>query len=76
MGCLPSKDLKTNLSTDEPNQIVGSTMLQADKIVVLGDSIFLPTKALTVSQLYLRFQSAIKKLTSIEGFEIDSSETV
>jgi hypothetical protein len=44
MGCMPSKEIKTNLTSDNPNQVVGSTMLRADQIVVLGDSVFLPTK--------------------------------
>ncbi|GMF14508.1 unnamed protein product [Phytophthora lilii] len=44
MGCGPSKELKSNLTTDEPGQIVESTLLRADQIVVLGDSVFLPTK--------------------------------
>jgi hypothetical protein len=44
MGCIPSKDLRTNLRSDDPNQVIGSTMLRADQIVVLGDSVFLPTK--------------------------------
>lgn len=43
MGCKPSKKLRSNLST-EPYQVVGSTMLNADQIVVLGDSVFLPTQ--------------------------------
>lgn len=43
MGCNSSKDLKSNLSY-EPYMVVGSTMLRADQIVVLGDSVFLPTR--------------------------------
>lgn len=43
MGCNRSKDLKSNLS-HEPDMVVGSTMLRADQIVVLGDSVFLPTR--------------------------------
>lgn len=43
MGCNRSKDLKSNLSY-EPDMVVGSTMLRADQIVVLGDSVFLPTR--------------------------------
>jgi hypothetical protein len=41
MGCKPSK-IRTNLTSDQPSQIIGSTQLQADQIVVLGDSVFLP----------------------------------
>lgn len=44
MGCGPSKVLKTNLTTDEPGQIVEPAILRADQIVALGDSVFLPTK--------------------------------
>jgi hypothetical protein len=44
MGCMPSKELRTNLRSDDPNQVIGSTMLRADQIVVLGDSVFLLTK--------------------------------
>jgi hypothetical protein len=42
MGCRPSA-LKTNLTNDQPSQMIGSTMLRADQIVVLGDSVYLPT---------------------------------
>jgi hypothetical protein len=43
MGCVNDKDLQGNLSHD-PNMVVGSTLLRADQIVVLGDSVFLPTR--------------------------------
>jgi hypothetical protein len=43
MGCVNDKDLKSNLGSD-PSIVAGSTMLRADQIVVLGDSVFLPTK--------------------------------
>jgi hypothetical protein len=41
MGCKPSK-LNSNLRPVNPDQVIGSTVLQADQICVLGSSIFLP----------------------------------
>jgi len=43
MGCINDKDLKSNISS-EPSIVAGSTMLRADQIVILGDSVFLPTR--------------------------------
>ncbi|GMF23854.1 unnamed protein product [Phytophthora lilii] len=43
MGCVNDKDLRSNVATDT-NTITASTMLRADQIVILGDSVFLPTK--------------------------------
>ncbi|GMF23204.1 unnamed protein product [Phytophthora lilii] len=76
MGCGPSKELKTNLTTDDPNQIVGSTMLQADKIIVLGDSVFLPTKSPDGESAILEVSISYKISTFIEDIEINSCEVV
>jgi hypothetical protein len=43
MGCRPS-NIRSNLTQDQPHQIIGSTQLQADQIVVLGDNVYLPTR--------------------------------
>jgi hypothetical protein len=43
MGCKPSK-LRSNLTSDEPGQIIGSTIMRADQIVALGNSAFLPIR--------------------------------
>ncbi|GMF30224.1 unnamed protein product [Phytophthora fragariaefolia] len=76
MGCVPSKELKTNLTTDEPRQIVGSTMLQADKIIVLGDSVFLPTKTPEGDSAILEVSISDKKIQSIKAMQIDLYEAV
>lgn len=69
MGCLPSKDLKTNLTADEPNQIVGSTMLQADKIIVLGDSVFLPTQNPDGESAIIEISINDKKMSVYRGYQ-------
>jgi hypothetical protein len=68
MGCMPSKELRTNLRSDDPNQVIGSTMLRADQIVVLGDSVFLPTKNADGEDLYLKYLSTIKKIEVHRGY--------
>jgi hypothetical protein len=42
MGCRESK-LRSNVSS-EPTHVIGSTLLRADQIVILGDSVFLPIR--------------------------------
>jgi hypothetical protein len=76
MGCMTSKELRTNLRSDDPNQVIGSTMLRADQIVVLGDSVFLPTKNADGEDLYLKYLSTIKKSKSIVDTETNSYEVV
>lgn len=41
MGCYSSK-LKSNVSPDDHCQVIGSTQLYANQIMVLGSSVFLP----------------------------------
>jgi len=68
MGCIPSKELKTNLTSDNPNQVVGSTMLRADQIVVLGDSVFLPTKNADGEDAILDISINDKKIEVHRGY--------
>jgi hypothetical protein len=41
MGCVNDKDSNNPI---EPSIMVGSTMLRADQMVVIGDSVFLKTR--------------------------------
>jgi hypothetical protein len=41
MGCQPSK-IRSSLTPDNDRQVIGSTQLQANQIVCLGNSVYLP----------------------------------
>ncbi|GMF57019.1 unnamed protein product [Phytophthora fragariaefolia] len=66
------KDLRSNLTTDEPNNFLGSTMLLGDKIIVQGDSVFLPTKTPEGESAILEVSISDKKLAHIEDIETSS----
>jgi hypothetical protein len=69
MGCGPSKELKTNLRSDDPNQVIGSTMLRADQIVVLGDSVFLPTQNPDGESTIIEISINDKKMSVYRGYQ-------
>ncbi|GMF31621.1 unnamed protein product [Phytophthora lilii] len=71
MGCGPCKELKTNVSPKDPDQVVGSTLLRADQIVVLNTSVFLPTKTLDGKSAILEVSINDKKYPSIKDIEIN-----
>jgi hypothetical protein len=68
MGCVNDKDLKTNLG-HEPNMVLGSTLLRADQIVVLGDSVFLPTRNQDGEYQVLKIDIEDKKISVHRGLE-------
>lgn len=68
MGCGPSKELITNVSPKDPNQVIGSTMLRADQIVVLGDSVFLQTKNSGGEDAILEISINDKKIEVHRGY--------
>jgi hypothetical protein len=68
MGCVNDKDLKGNLS-HEPNMVVGSTLLRADQIVVLGDSVFLPTRNKDGEYQVLEIDIDDKKISVHKGMK-------
>ncbi|GMF66324.1 unnamed protein product [Phytophthora lilii] len=68
MGCVPSKDLKTNLTADEPAQVIGSTIMHADQIVALGDSAFVPIRdAKTGEGAIMEIHVGEKKISIYRG---------
>lgn len=67
MGCKPSKELRTNLKNDDPSKMVASTMLRADQIVVLGDSVFLPTRSPDGESAILELNISDKKISVYRG---------
>lgn len=67
MGCKPSK-LKTNLKSDDPTQVIGSTIMRADQIVALGNSAFLPIRdAETGEDAIMEIHVADKKISIYRG---------
>lgn len=69
MGCGPSRELRSNLTTDQPSQIIGSTMLQADRIIVLGDSVFLPTRDPDGKSAIIEIEVNDKKMHIYRGYK-------
>lgn len=87
MGCKPSKDLKSNLTadeqgsdvggvwrshqSDEPTQVIGSTIMHADQIVALGNSAFvLIRNAKTGEDAIMEIHVGEKKLVYMAEWRI------
>lgn len=68
MGCVPSKDLKSNLTADEPTQAIASTFMRADQIVALGDSALVPIRdAKTGEDAIMEIHVGEKKISIYRG---------
>jgi hypothetical protein len=69
MGCTPSK-IRSNVKSDEPGQVIGSTIMRADQIVVLGNSAFVPFQdAQTGEDAIMEIHVADKTISVYRGIK-------